>query len=145
MASFFVSLSNRSPNPKEIRRPSPSSEPKVAHRHGTNDEPLHNVLPPLRTMLEYKFFRRSMSTRVIESTITWCTPAYSIPMISGLKRISGARNFSAPSYFPNFENWNTLEKIEKDRHTRTEFPSGNRKSSHFPAMSFSSFAGLSAT
>ena len=48
-------------------------------------------------MLAKSALRRSRSTRLIESTTTWCTPAASSPTVSGLKRISGARKRSAPS------------------------------------------------
>jgi hypothetical protein len=61
--------------------------------------PRQRVLPPLSTMFENRFFRRSRSTRLIESTTTWCTPGYSCPIISGLNKISGARNRSEPSWF----------------------------------------------
>lgn len=62
--------------------------------------PLQRVLPPLSTMFEKRLLRRSKSTRLMESTTTWCTPAYSSPISSGLKRISGALNRSGPSYRP---------------------------------------------
>jgi hypothetical protein len=34
--------------------------------------------------------------RLMASITIWCMPGYSSPMISGSKRISGARNLSAP-------------------------------------------------
>jgi hypothetical protein len=51
-------------------------------------------------MLEYRSLRRSRSVRLMASTTIWCTPGYSRPMISGSKRISGARKRSAPICFP---------------------------------------------
>lgn len=74
-ASFCTSVSKRSP------------------------KPFVSVLPPDSTMLEYKSRRRSRSVRLIESTTIWCTPGYSRPMISGSKRISGARKRSAPIFW----------------------------------------------
>lgn len=72
-ASFLTSFNSRSPNPR------------------------HSVLPPLRTTFENRLLRRSRSVRFMASTTTWCTPAYSAPISSGLKRTSGARNRSGPS------------------------------------------------
>ena len=89
-ASFLTSFSRRSPNPSEI--------PLTTSTADTRHKPLQRVLPPLRTMFENKLLRRSRSTLLIESTTTWCTPAYSWPISSGLNRISGARKRSEPSY-----------------------------------------------
>lgn len=61
-------------------------------------KPLVNVLPPDNTMFPKRAFRRSRSVRLIASTTIWWMPGYSRPMISGSKRISGARNRSAPIF-----------------------------------------------
>jgi len=55
---------------------------------------LVKVVPPERTMLLYRAERRSRSVRLMESTTRWCRPGDSRPIISGLKRISGARKRS---------------------------------------------------
>ncbi len=60
--------------------------------------PLVNVLPPESTILPKSDFRRSRSVRLMASTTIWWMPGYSRPMISGSKRISGARNLSCPTY-----------------------------------------------
>lgn len=60
--------------------------------------PLHSVDPPDSTMLANRDFRRSMSVLFMASTTIWCTPGYSRPIISGSKRISGARNRSTPIF-----------------------------------------------
>ena len=60
-------------------------------------KPFVNVLPPDRTMFPNRDFRRSRSVRFMASTTIWWMPGYSRPMISGSKRISGARNRSAPT------------------------------------------------
>lgn len=57
-------------------------------------KPLVSVLPPDSTMLLKSALRRSRSVRPMASTTIWCTPGYSSPIISGSKRISGARNRS---------------------------------------------------
>ncbi len=54
-------------------------------------KPFVRVDPPERTMLPKRDFRRSMSVRFMASTTIWWIPGYSRPMISGSKRISGAR------------------------------------------------------
>jgi len=58
--------------------------------------PLKRVDPPARWMLAYRSLRRSRSTLVMESTMSSCTPWDSSPIISGLKRISGAVKRSSP-------------------------------------------------
>lgn len=73
-ASLCTSCNNRSPNP------------------------FVNVLPPDSTMLPKRDFRRSRSVRLMASTTIWWMPGYSRPMISGSKRISGARKRSAPIF-----------------------------------------------
>lgn len=60
--------------------------------------PFVNVLPPDKTMFPKRAFRRSRSVRLIASTTIWWMPGYSRPIISGSKRISGARKRSAPIY-----------------------------------------------
>lgn len=67
--------------------------------------PVHSVEPPERTMLLNSDLRRSRSVRLIESTMTWCTPGYSCPTSSGLNNISGARKRSVPS-------WRELGELE---------------------------------
>lgn len=89
-ANFFTSFNKRSPNPSKPVK-------SLFHQWDSEHRPRHKVLPPLSTTFENKLFRRSRSTRFIESTTTWCTPAYSCPISSGLKRISGARKRSGPS------------------------------------------------
>lgn len=59
-------------------------------------KPFVSVLPPDSTILPKSAFRRSMSVRFIASTTIWWMPGYSRPIISGSKRISGARKRSAP-------------------------------------------------
>lgn len=59
-------------------------------------KPLVKVLPPERTIFPNSDFRKSRSVRLIASTTIWWIPGYSRPIISGSKRISGARNRSAP-------------------------------------------------
>ena len=62
-------------------------------------KPFVNVLPPDKTIFPNRDFRRSRSVRFMASTTIWWMPGYSRPMISGSKRISGARNRSAPICF----------------------------------------------
>ena len=59
-------------------------------------KPLVRVLPPDKTILLYRDFLRSRSTRLIASATIWCTPGYSSPIISGSNKISGALKRSAP-------------------------------------------------
>lgn len=54
-------------------------------------KPFVRVPPPERTMLPKRDLRRSMSVRLMASTTIWWMPGYSRPIISGSKRISGAR------------------------------------------------------
>ncbi len=61
-------------------------------------KPFVNVLPPDKTIFPNSDFRRSRSVRFMASTTIWWMPGYSRPMISGSKRISGARNRSAPIF-----------------------------------------------
>lgn len=65
-------------------------------------KPLHKVEPPERTILPKSALRRSISVRLIASTTIWWTPGYSRPIISGSKRISGARKRSGPIFFENY-------------------------------------------
>ena len=90
-ASFLTSCNNRSPNP--VRE----HQLRSALVRKSENVPLTNVPPPLSTTFPKRLFRRSRSERLIESTTTWCTPAYSSPTSSGVKRSSGARWRSAPS------------------------------------------------
>lgn len=62
--------------------------------------PLVSVEPPDNTMFPNSDLRRSRSVRLMASTTIWWIPGYSRPMISGSKRISGARKRSEPSYIP---------------------------------------------
>jgi len=60
--------------------------------------PVSKEVPPATTTAPYKVFLTSISQFFIEfTTISW-TPGHSSPILSGLKRISGALYFSAPSY-----------------------------------------------
>lgn len=61
-------------------------------------KPFVNVAPPDKTIFPKRFFRKSISVRLIASTIIWWIPGYSRPMSSGSKRISGARNRSFPIF-----------------------------------------------
>jgi hypothetical protein len=58
------------------------------------------VLPPDKTIFPNSDFRRSRSVRFMASTTIWWMPGYSRPIISGSKRISGARKRSAPIFSP---------------------------------------------
>lgn len=60
--------------------------------------PLVSVDPPDNTIFPKRDLRRSKSVRLIASTTIWWIPGYSRPMISGSKRISGARKRSEPNY-----------------------------------------------
>ena len=68
-------------------------------------KPRVSVEPPDSTMLPNSDLRRSMSVREMASTIIWCTPGYSSPMISGSKRISGARKRSDPTCASRQRGW----------------------------------------
>ena len=127
-ASFWTSVKSRSP------------------------KPLVRVLPPERTMLEYRSLRKSRSVRLMESTTIWCTPGYSRPMISGSKRISGARKRSAPIYRYRVRLVGCLVRFTQGNEAHLEltfilFPSGSTYSWILPwsilaaAHSFSSFLG----
>ena len=60
--------------------------------------PVNNEVPPATTIELYKVFLISISHFLMEFTIISCTPGHSSPILSGLKRISGALNFSEESY-----------------------------------------------
>ena len=61
-------------------------------------KPVSRDVPPA-TMIElYSVFLTSISHFLIELMTISCTPGHSRPILSGLNNISGALNFSEPSY-----------------------------------------------
>src|SRR6056297_241449 len=59
--------------------------------------PGNMVVPPDKTMLEYRSLRMSTSHFMIVWNVQSCTPLASLPIKEGWKSTSGARNRSEPS------------------------------------------------